>query len=49
MKVQKKPVMIYHLLAKDTSEERVLQALAAKNTSQEALNDCVKAELQKVR
>ena len=46
---QKKPVMIYHLLAKDTSEERVLQALADKNTSQEALNDCVKAELQKVR
>lgn len=43
---QEKPVMIYHLIAKDTAEERVMEALAKKSTTQAALIDCVKAELE---
>ena len=42
---QEKPVMIYHLLAKDTAETRVMTALKNKSTTQEALIDCVKAEI----
>ena len=45
---QEKPVMIYHIIAKDTAEERVLQALNAKATTQNKLIECVKAEIEKV-
>ena len=45
---QEKPVMIYHIVAKDTAEERVLQALNAKATTQNKLIECVKAEIEKV-
>lgn len=42
---QEKPVMIYHLLAKDTAETRVMTALKNKSTTQDALIECVKAEI----
>lgn len=45
---QSAPVMIYHIIAKDTAEERVLQALNAKATTQNKLIECVKAEIKKV-
>lgn len=45
---QEKPVMIYHIVAKDTAEEKVLQALNAKATTQNKLIECVKAEIEKV-
>lgn len=45
---QEKPVMIYHIIAKDTAEERVLQALNTKATTQNKLIECVKAEIEKV-
>lgn len=45
---QEKPVQIYHLIAEGTAEERVRKALADKATTQSALIDCVKAELEAV-
>ncbi|MDO4281335.1 MAG: DEAD/DEAH box helicase [Peptococcaceae bacterium] len=42
---QKQPVMIYHLIARDTIESQVLRAIAEKATTQAALIDCVKAEI----
>lgn len=45
---QEKPVMIYHIIAKDTAEERVLQALNTKATTQNKLIECVKAEIKRV-
>ena len=44
---QDKPVIIYHLLAAGTADDRVLKALTEKAVTQQALIDCVKAELTK--
>lgn len=43
---QTKPVMIYHLIAEGTADERVMKALDEKSTTQSALIECVKAELE---
>ena len=45
---QDKPVMIYHLIASGTVDERVMEAIQNKSTTQEALIDCVKAEIGSV-
>lgn len=42
---QTKPVMIYHLIAEGTVDERVMEALRNKSTTQAALIDCVRAEI----
>lgn len=42
---QTKPVMIYHIVAKDTIDERVLTALESKETTQKHLIEAVKAEI----
>ena len=44
---QKKPVRIYHIIAKDTIDERVLKVLQMKDNNQAALLDHVKAEIRK--
>lgn len=46
---QDKPVMIYHLIATGTVDERVMVALENKSTTQAALIDCVKAEIGSVK
>ena len=46
---QKKPVMIYHLIASGTVDERVMEALKNKSTTQAALIDCVKAVIGDVK
>lgn len=38
--------MIYHLIADGTADERVMKALDEKSTTQSALIECVKAELE---
>lgn len=45
---QDKPVRIYHLIASGTVDERVMEAIQNKSTTQEALIDCVKAEIGSV-
>lgn len=45
---QDKPVMIYHLIASGTVDERVMEAIQNKSTTQAALIDCVKAEIGSV-
>ena len=45
---QEKPVMIYHLIASGTVDERVMEAIQNKSTTQAALIDCVKAEIGSV-
>lgn len=45
---QDKPVMIYHLIASGTVDERVMEAIENKSTTQAALIDCVKAEIGSV-
>ena len=42
---QDKPVMIYHLIASGTVDERVKAAIKNKSTTQADLIDCVKAEI----
>jgi phage-associated helicase len=42
---QIKPVVVEHLVVKDSIEERVMSALTSKQTTQDALLDAVKAEL----
>ncbi len=44
---QENPVIIHHLIAKDTIDKRVMQALKNKDTTQTALIDAVKADLNK--
>jgi SNF2 family DNA or RNA helicase len=41
------PVVIHHLIAKNTIDKRVMQALKNKDTTQTALIDAVKADLGK--
>jgi SNF2 family DNA or RNA helicase len=38
-------VSVLHIIAKGTIDERIMKALAAKNMTQSALIDAVKAEL----
>ena len=45
---QKKTVVIHHLIAKGTIDERVMKALNDKNNTQSALIDAVKATLKEV-
>jgi SNF2 family DNA or RNA helicase len=45
---QQKPVIIHHLVAKGTMDERVMKALSNKAAGQEALLDAVKAEIKTV-
>ena len=44
---QENVVTIHHIVMKDSMDEKVLKALEAKNTTQQALIDAVKAELPK--
>lgn len=44
---QENPVVIHHLIAKNTIDKRVMQALKNKDTTQTALIDAVKADLGK--
>ncbi|UJA31367.1 DEAD/DEAH box helicase [Clostridium sporogenes] len=44
---QKRTVVIHHIIAKDTVDEKVIQALENKDTSQTALIDAVKARIKK--
>ena len=44
---QENPVVIHHLIAKNTIDKRVMQALKNKDTTQTALIDAVKANLGK--
>lgn len=44
---QKDTVVIHHLIAKDTIDERVMKALKEKDVRQEALIEAVKAEINK--
>lgn len=46
---QTKPVIIYHLVAKDTLDEKVMQVLQDKATGQDELLNAVKARIEKVR
>ncbi|MFP5522318.1 DEAD/DEAH box helicase [Peptococcus simiae] len=46
---QEKPVRIYHIIAKDTIDERVLAALTGKDERQQALLDAVKAEVKALK
>lgn len=41
-------VVIQHIVAKDTVDEHIMKALAQKNTTQSALMDAVKAELEDI-
>ena len=43
---QNETVIIHHIIAKDTIDERVMKALEAKSTSQSALIEAVRARLQ---
>lgn len=45
---QKETVVIHHLIAKGTIDERVMKALNDKNNTQSALIDAVKATLKEV-
>ena len=40
-------VVVHHILAKETLDERVLLSLQQKNASQSALLDAVRADIQK--
>jgi len=42
---QTKPVQIYHLVAEDTADETVMRAIQAKNTTQSALLNALKLDL----
>lgn len=46
---QTKPVIIHHLIAKDTMDEDVMKALSGKADKQEALMQAVKARIKKWR
>ena len=46
---QKNTVVIHHIVAKGTMDERCMQALHDKAAGQEALLDAVKAELHTVK
>lgn len=46
---QKEKVIIHHILAKETIDERVMKALADKDTSQAALIEAVKARMNKYK
>ncbi|MFZ3578822.1 DEAD/DEAH box helicase [Virgibacillus sp. DJP39] len=46
---QKETVIIHHILAKDTIDERVMKALEDKDTSQAALIEAVKARMNKYK
>jgi len=46
---QKRSVIIHHLVAEDTIDEEVMEALQAKAEGQEALMAAVKARIEKVR
>jgi SNF2 family DNA or RNA helicase len=45
---QQKPVIIHHLVAKGTMDERVMKALSNKAAGQDALLEAVKAEIKTV-
>jgi SNF2 family DNA or RNA helicase len=46
---QKHTVVIHHILARDTIDQRVMMALDNKDTSQNALIDAVKARIENLR
>ena len=46
---QRETVVIHHILAADTMDERVMKALDMKDKTQSALMDAVKAEWEEVR
>jgi len=46
---QKETVIIHHIIAKGTIDEKVMKALADKNTSQTALIEAVKAQMSKYK
>lgn len=45
---QNQPVMIYHLITRDSIDEEVLQVLMGKCTKQDALIDAVKARIDRI-
>lgn len=46
---QEKTVMIYHIVAKDTVDERIVKALSNKEKGQDALMDYVKAKIEEYK
>lgn len=44
---QKEKVVIHHLIAKDTEDERVMQALSDKANGQQSMMEAVKAKIAK--
>ncbi|EIE7835119.1 DEAD/DEAH box helicase [Listeria monocytogenes] len=46
---QKKSVIVHHIVAKDTLDEKVIEALNSKKVGQDALLEAVKARLEKVK
>lgn len=46
---QEKAVMIYHIVAKDTVDERIVKALSNKEKGQDALMDYVKAKIEEYK
>ncbi|EKZ4483583.1 DEAD/DEAH box helicase [Listeria monocytogenes] len=46
---QKKSVIVHHIVAKDTLDEKVIEALSSKKVGQDALLEAVKARLEKVK
>jgi SNF2 family DNA or RNA helicase len=46
---QQKPVIIHHLVAKGTMDERVMRAISDKAAGQDALLDAIKAEIKSIR
>ena len=46
---QDKPVIIHHLVAKGTMDERVMRAISDKAAGQDALLDAIKAEIKSIR
>ncbi len=46
---QEKPVIIHHLIAKDTIDESVVKVLADKNARQENLLSALKMRLERVK
>jgi len=46
---QKNTVVIHHILAKDTIDERVMMALDNKDTGQKALIEAVKARIENLK
>lgn len=46
---QQKPVIIHHLVAKGTMDERVMRAISDKAAGQDALLDAIRAEIKSIR